>query len=203
VKRNRTCLKKLVVLSIALTFSCATADPTAAYVQRYAITPGSEYTYFPSQFAGGIPGGEPSDFELDFGVSGFFSVEYESQTARLLDVEILLSGNEAVQANPPGGTLVTAERVAEWLEGRLMELLPNLPPWDEYADQTHPDFHLLDFGSSVMLQGGYDTRPVDGDGLQFDLGAAAIPEPATLTIVILAAGLFVRRWRCLIASPRR
>jgi hypothetical protein len=196
MKRARAYLGNFGRLSFAIAVLCAVSDPSVAQVQRYRINPGGQYTYFPSPFAGGIPGGQPSDFELDFGVSGFFNVEYDSEMARFLDVDILLTGNEAVQDNPPAGTLVTAERVAMWLEGRLMELLPNLPPWDEYADHSHSDLHLLDFGGSVLLQGGYDARPVDGDGLLFELSATAVPEPAAFVLAVTAAVismLFLRR----------
>ena len=158
----------------------------AAQVQRYAINPGGEYTYLPSPEGPGIPGGMPSAYELDFGITGFFSIEYGDSTARLLDVDLMLLGNEPVQSNPPGLALVTPDRVATWLEERRFIQLPVGAPFDVYADELFP-LRLTDFlNGALALDGGFDFTPSDGIGLNFNLNATLIPEPASWLLACLA-----------------
>ncbi len=171
---------------------------TRGQVLRYAINPGGQYTYLPSPEGPGIPGGMPSAYELDFGVTGLFSVEYGDATARLVDVDLMLVGNEPVQANPPGLALVTGERVSTWLESRRFVQLPVGAPF-VYADDVFPTFTLTDFlNGTVSLGGGYDSTPADGIGVDFQLNATLIPEPASwlLAGLALAIGLamYRRRW---------
>ena len=157
---------------------------------RYAINPGGQYTYLPSPEGPGIPGGMPSAYELDFGVTGLFSVEYGDATARLVDVDLMLIGNEPVQANPPGLALVTGERVATWLEDRRFIRLPLGAPFDVYADETFPNLRLTDLlNGTVSLQGGFDSTPADGIGVDFQLNATLIPEPASLLLAGAAAAI--------------
>jgi len=169
------------------------ADPE---LKPYFIQPGSTYTYKPSPEGPGIPGGQPSAYELDFGVGGTFTVEYDrmADTARLLNVELVLTGNEAVQMNPPNAFVpVTADRVEDWLEARpLFHNLFVLAPWDQYQAEDPPGLYLFDFlQGSVRLEGGYDHTPADGDAMLFDINAGEqpIPEPGALALAGIALTL--------------
>jgi hypothetical protein len=172
---------------------------TRGQVLRYASNPGGQYTYLPSPEGPGIPGGMPTAYELDFGVTGLFSVEYGDATARLVDVELMLVGNETVQTNPPGLALVTGERVSTWLEDRRFIQLPVGAPFDVYADETFPALRLTDLlNGTVSLQGGFDSTPADGIGVNFQLNATLIPEPESLLLaglaVAIALGVNRTRW---------
>jgi hypothetical protein len=158
----------------------------AAQLQRYAINPGGQYTYLPSPEGPGIPGGMPSAYELDFGVTGFFSVEYSDTTARLLDVDLMLIGNEAVQSNPPGLALVTADRVAEWLESRRFIRQPIGAPFSGYTDEVIPLGHSNYLDGTVSIDGGFDFTPADGIGVNFRLNATLVPEPAGWLLACMA-----------------
>ncbi|MEX2140574.1 MAG: hypothetical protein WD894_15025 [Pirellulales bacterium] len=169
-----------------------------AQVQRYAINPGGQYTYLPSPEGPGIPGGMPSAYELDFGVTGFFSIDYGDSTARLLDVDLMLIGNEPVQANPPGLAFVTADRVADWLESRRFIQQPVGAPWSAYTDEVFPLGLTNLLNGTVSLDGGFDSTPADGIGLNFTLNATLIPEPPGWLLACLAMtalALLLRRRR--------
>jgi hypothetical protein len=146
------------------------------------------YTYKPSPEGPGITGGQPSAYQLDFGVAGAFSVEYDdvATTARFLNVELVLTGNEAIQMNPPPFTPVTADSVEQWLEDRLLFDIFTLAPWTEYHDRTFPNFALLDFDGSVLVRGGFDHTSADGTAMNFNISARLIPEPAAGALIGLA-----------------
>jgi len=168
-----------------------TAKLAAEEVVPYVIEPGSIYTYKPSPWLS-IPGGEPSPYQLDFGVNGTLSIEYDrmAATARLLNVELVLTGNEAVQMNPPYELMpVTADRVEDWLEARLFHNLFVLAPVDQYQAENPSGLYLYDFlNGAVQLQGGYDITFVDGDGMLFNVAARVtpIPEPGSLALAGIA-----------------
>lgn len=179
-------------LFIFLFLAALPSNEVSAQVPRFAINPGGQYTYLPSPEGPGIPGGMPSAFELDFGVSGLFSIEFGDMTARFLDVDLTLLGNEAVQSNPPGLALVTADRVGSWLEERRFNQLPVAGPFDVYADEMFPSLMLTDFlNGMVLLDGGFDFRRVDGNGVDFTLSATIIPEPAGCLLACLAIAALV------------
>jgi hypothetical protein len=162
----------------------------AAEQKRYVITPSGAYEYLPSPLSPGLPGGMPSAYELDFGVSGLFTVEFEETTARLLGVDLMLLGNEAIQINPPAATPVTPDRVASWLMARRFIKQPVAGPFDLYTDEIFPNLQIIDtLNGMVRLEGGFDATPIDGIGLQFGLNATLIPEPAGLQLAYAAGAL--------------
>jgi hypothetical protein len=178
------------VVAVAISSALAPAGLPAQETVQYAISPGSQYTFKPSPFIG-IPGGQPSEFQLDFGVSGFFTVEYDNpaDTARILSADIALFGNEAIQNNPPNGfTPVTAARVASYLEERLFAEFQVAGEFVEYAAQQPTGLRLRDFLNGVLtLTGGFDHTPVDGTAMLFNVSASVVPEPASLILVLVAA----------------
>jgi hypothetical protein len=178
-------------LIFAATLASSTSA-SAAELKRYAITPGGTYTYLPSPLGPGVPGGMPSAYELDFGVTGFFTVEYGETAARLLDVDLTLLGNQAIQENPPAASPVTSDRVATWLEARHLLKQPVAGPFDLYTDEIFPNLQLIDtLNGFVRLEGGFDSTPADGIGMQFGLNATLIPEPGGLQLTYAAGTLLI------------
>jgi hypothetical protein len=182
------------LLFLALT---ATAAPAAVTQTTYRINPGGQYEYKPSPWVP-IPGGVPSPSELDFGIGGTFTYELDTtaKTARLLDLDLALTGNEPIQAAPPTLAPVTADRVEAWLANQLFveDFIGGLL---HLESSTRPNLKLTDaLNGNLTLVGGYNLTPVDGDGVHFNFSAVAIPEPAaaTLMAVALAVG-FVRKRR--------
>jgi hypothetical protein len=178
----------------------------AAEVQRHQINSDGQYTYLPSPMGPGIAGGVPSNYQLDFGVTGFFSVEYADAAARILDVDLTFVGNQTVQENPPELTLVTADRVEDWLESRQFVQESTTETFALYTDQIFPDFKLFNFSDgTVRLEGGYNATPADGIGVQFRVNALAVPEPSSqlMFCVALLFGGIGRRKHLHARSSRR
>jgi hypothetical protein len=174
-----------------------TAAPAAAAVtqQLYQINPGGDYQYFPSPEGPGIPGGVPNDFQLDFGIGGTFIYEFDTAgpTARLLDLNLFLAGNEAIQAAPPPFGRVTADRVETYLASHafVTDFIGGLV---HLESSTHPNLKLTDsVNGNLAIFGGSDARPVDGDGLNFQFSARAAPEPANVLLITTAALAMLRR----------
>lgn len=194
---------KLILL--ATSFLATSAGTTAAAITQttYRLFPGGQYTYKPSPWVG-IPGGVPSDYQLDFGVGGTFVYELDTAgpAARLLNLNLTLSGNEAIQAAPPPFAVVTADRVEECLAshafvedfiGGLLHLESSL----------HPGLKLTDsLSGHVSISGGFDATPVDGHGLLFNFSAKAIPEPGGMALVALTAVSVLGRRSSRELSPR-
>ena len=44
-------------------------------------------------------------------------------------------------------------------------------------------------GDQLLLTGGRDDRPIDGDGFRFDVRAAVVPEPASTLLAVWSAVL--------------
>ncbi|TWT90656.1 hypothetical protein Mal64_10500 [Pseudobythopirellula maris] len=185
------------LFAAAALLAVSTAAPLMqAETLRYAIDPGGRMTYFPSPFTP-IDGCQPNSAECEFGVSGSFSVDYDSTTdsAVLLDLDLMLTGNDAVQIAPPVATLTSKLAVEAYLASRQFDDLPTAGPFDTYTDQSHPALVLTSFNNGVSLAGGYDTRAMDGDGVVFILTASVIPEPASLALTAPLALLLLRRRR--------
>src|SRR5688572_14438099 len=106
----------ILFASLMLTTAAATAAADLTQT-TYLIHPGGQYTYKPSPEGPGIPGGVPNAFELDFGIGGTFVYEFDTAgpTARLFHLDLVLTGNQAIQAAPPPGATVTADRVEAYL----------------------------------------------------------------------------------------
>ena len=185
---NRTSYVAICFIALAAVSESLTAR--AAVVQRYSILTGGEYSYLPSQMGPGVPGCSPSDFECDFAIAGQFSLIFDGSpdTARFVNLDLVLIGNEDIQNNPPIVAPVTADRVEAWLAARVFNQEAVGAPIDFYRDSQLPTFAVTDFlTGTIGLVGGYDNRPVDGDGLHFNLLARLVPEPSSLALVGLAA----------------
>ena len=187
-------------LAIALALlNIAVATASAAVTQTtYQIDPGGQYQYKPSPWVG-IPGGSPSDYELDFGIGGTFTYELDAtaMTARLLNFNLFLTGNEPIQAAPPDFTPVTADRVEAYLASHLFveDFIGGLL---HLESSTVPGLKLTDsLNGNIAITGGFDMTPVDGQGMQFQFSAQAIPEPTGMALVTAAAAALciVRRRR--------
>lgn len=174
------------------------ATAVAAVTQKaYKINPGGQYQYKPTPWVS-IPGGVPSQYELDFGIGGTFVYELDTtaQTARLLNLNLFLTGNESIQASPPNLVPVTADRVEAYLADQLFieDFIGGLL---HLKSSTIPDLKLTDgLNGNITLSGGYDATPVDGQGVEFQFSAVAVavPEPATVSL-LAAAALFLGRRR--------
>jgi hypothetical protein len=103
-----------------------------------------------------------------------------------------LLGNQAVQENPPAAAPVTSDRLANWLEARSFLKQPVAGPFDLYTDEIFSGFQLTNtLNGMVTLQGGFDTTPVDGIGMQFSLNATLVPEPDALALACAACALTI------------
>jgi hypothetical protein len=175
----------LTLFALATTAATAVADFTQT---TYQINPGGQYTYKPSGFGPGIPGGDPSEYQLDFVIGGTFVYELDTAgpTARLLDLHLVLTGNEDIQASPPSFATVTSDRVGEYLAshtfvedfvGGLLHL----------KSSTQEGLKLTDsLNGNLAINGGFDATPVDGTAVLFDFSATAIPEPTAITLFAAA-----------------
>jgi hypothetical protein len=163
---------KLIALAIIAAIALAPLGVTGQELLKFAISPGSMYTYRPSPWTW-IPGGEPSPGQLDFGVSGVLVFDPFVGSFRAAD--IALSGNESIQHDPPGYMPVTAPRVASFLESRSFGAAQFGP---EYVELTAdwPRGLLLRYYSNgdLTLTGGYDATPIDGDGMLFNVSATPL-----------------------------
>jgi hypothetical protein len=184
--------KRIALVSILLLL----AAPAHAVVtqQAYQINPGGSYQYKPSGEGPGIPGGMPSDYQLDFGIGGTFVYELDATvpTARLLNLNLVLAGNEAIQAAPPVFGRVTADRVESYLANQMFveDFIGGLL---HLKSSTFPNLKLTDgLNGNLTITGGYDNTPVDGDALHFQFSAVAIPEPTALMLLAVAVFVFVR-----------
>lgn len=162
------------------------AAPARAVVtqQAYQINAGGSYQYTPGPEGLGIPGGMPSDFQLDFGIGGTFLYELDTSgpTARLLNLNLVLTGNEAIQAAPPIVLPVTVNRVGTYLANQVFveDFIGGLL---HLESATVPGLKLTDsLNGNLTIIGGYDDTPVDGDGLNFQFSARSIPEPSTCAL---------------------
>jgi hypothetical protein len=189
--------KLILFASLILTTAAETA---LADITRttYEINPGGQYTYKPSPFGSGIPGGIPSAYELGFGIGGTFVYELDNSgpTARLLDLDLMLTGNEAIQAAPPAFDAVTADRVEEFLASQTFveDFVGGLL---HLESSTYPELKLTDgLNGSLSISGGFDSTPVDGNGMLFDFSAVAVPEPTGFTLVATAMFALCARRSC-------
>ena len=176
----------------------ATAAPAAVTQTTYRINPGGQYEYKPSPWVP-IPGGVPSPSELDFGIGGTFTYELDTtaKTARLLNLDLKLTGNEAIQNQSPTPGMVNAPNIERFLNNRLFveDFIGGLL---HLETSNYPNLKLTDgLNGNLALFGGYDSTPVDGDAIRFNFSAVAIPEPAAATLLAIAlacSGTRRRRW---------
>jgi hypothetical protein len=191
-----------LILFASLVLTTAAATVAADVTQTtYLIHPGGQYTYKPSPEGPGIPGGIPNAYELEFGIGGTFVYELDTvgPTARLLHLELLLTGNPTIQAAPPAGATVTADRVEEYLASHTFveDFIGGLL---HLKSSTQEGLKLTDgLNGNLSISGGFDNTPADGTGLQFNFSAVAIPEPAGIALVATAvlASFGRRSFRCI------
>jgi hypothetical protein len=178
-----------IASALLLLLLAAAQTPAAVTQTLYQINPGGEYQYKPPSFGPGIPGGMPSNYELDFGISGTFVYEFDTAgpTARLMNLNLVLTGNEAIQANPPGNQPVTADRVEAYLASHTFveDFIGGLV---HLESSTHPDLKLTDgLNGTLAINGGFDATPVDGPGMDFQFSAVVVPEPGAPVLLATAA----------------
>jgi hypothetical protein len=130
----------------------------------------------------------PNDYQLDFGIGGTFVYELDTSgpTARLLNLNLVLTGNEAIQTAPPAVAPVTADRVETYLANQVFveDFIGGLL---HLKSSTVPGLKLTDgLNGNLAIVGGYDNTPVDGDGLNFQFSARNIPEPSTCALAVVA-----------------
>ena len=185
-------------LAIALLLLNIVTSATAAVTQTtYQIDPGGQYQYKPSPWVG-IPGGVPSQYELDFGIGGTFTYELDTtaETARLLNLNLFLTGNEAIQLAPPDFTPVTADRVETYLASHLFveDFIGGLL---HLESSTVPGLKLTEsLNGNLLIAGGFDMTPVDGQGMEFQFSASVVPEPTGMALyTAAAAALYIKRRR--------
>jgi hypothetical protein len=180
---------------VVLHFAAASAE--AAVTQTtYQINPGGVYQYLPSGFVP-IPGGMPSEYQLDFGIGGTFTYELDSvgPTARLLDLNLVLTGNETIQAAPPPVAPVTADRVEQYLASNTF-VPDTIGAFLYLKSSTYPNLKLTDtLSGGLFITGGFDGRFIDGAGLHFQFIASEIPEPSTIALAAAAALVLLRARR--------
>ena len=168
----------------------------AVETQQYTTSPNGTYLYVPSPEGPGIAGCDPSFFSCSFGIGGEFTVEYGDSTARFTNLNLVLSGNEVVQNNPPGGALVTADRVEAWLAGRVFELDSESALAAVYVDSEFPTFTMLSSpDGELSLTGGYNHTFFDGNAVHFDFTATVVPEPSAWATAIMTMLVLLPGWR--------
>lgn len=190
--------KRIAASWLLLTLAAAPAEAVVIQ-QTYQIHAGGSYTYKPSPFGGAIPGGVPSNLLLSFGVGGTFDYRYDTAgpTGTLLNLNLFLTGNEPIQAAPPGGAPVTADRVETYLANQtfVTDFIGGLV---HLKSSTVPGLKLTDgLNGNVAIHGGYDNTFVDGDGMQFQFSAVTgvIPEPGCIPLAATSVLALLHRRR--------
>jgi hypothetical protein len=141
----------------------------------------------------------PTEYQLDFGIGGTFDylLDTMAEEAQLLNLNLFLTGNEAIQASPPPVAPVTADRVEDFLANQtfVTDFIGGLL---HLESSTHPNLKLTDgLNGNIAIGGGYDLRILDGDGVhyQFSASVVLIPEPATVVLLATAAFPILSRAR--------
>jgi len=188
---------RLISSILLLTYASSTQATAAVTQTTYQINPGGQYQYKPSPWVG-IPGGVPSEYELDFGIGGTFTYELDTtaKTARLLNLNLVLTGNEAIQMQSPPPGLVNAANVERYLDSKLF-VEDFVGALLHLKAEAIPGLKLTDsLNGNIAIVGGYDSTPVDGNGVYFQFSAQAIPEPTGMALVsAAAAALCIKRRR--------
>ncbi len=168
------------VLSLALLVLSTATSADAANITRtvYKIQPNGQYTYKPSPWSQGFPGGVPNPYQLDFAVSGTFlyELDWTVPSARLLFLNLNLTGNEAIQADPPSLEPVTADRVEAYLASHTFveDFIGGLL---HLESSIHEGLKLTDgLNGNLALHGGFDATPVDGTAMLFNFSAVVLPD---------------------------
>lgn len=184
-----------LLTALTLAFVVATTTEGAVTQTPYQINATGKYTYKPSPWVG-IPGGVPSEYQLEFGISGTFTYELDSvgPAARLLNLDLTLTGNEPIQAAAPDFHAVTADRVATWLAGHtfVTDFIGGLL---HLQSSTTSGLKLTDsLSGNIAINGGFDHTPADGAGMLFQFSAIRVPEPTSAALLAMSP-LALRRQR--------
>lgn len=198
MKIYKTCLVVPMLFTVSSTTFAQFESPIL-----FQILPGSEYTYLPSPESPGIPGCDPNDFQCDFEITGFFTLEIlptALPTARIVNADLTLFGNESVAG--PG--LTTVESVENWLESQELVLTVSIPEATAFQSTTLPgiadpfiiSYDLRGFGNHGRMDGGTNFTPSDGNGVDFRVNLLRIPEPASAFLLLIGGGGFIANRRC-------
>ena len=171
----------LAVLATALS---AKADPGVLL----RVEPGSTFSYLVAGFSPVPDCDGNDDRQCDFGVTGSLRFDGEAITQAALTLTSPVPVDPVLPAQ-----LTTADRVEEFLEGLTWLPALSLPGTASFfATNLPPGGDLLlsydappTRGAPGSLSGGYDARPIDGDGAVFALVLTVVPEPATASIAAL------------------
>jgi hypothetical protein len=165
------------------------AIPSSAFAQTsVTLDPATaRFTYFPSPEGPGIPGGVPNPFELHFGMQGTFVIEeLPNNAGDITQANLILVGNDAAFQNDPARRAKIEESARRILLDAMFSVERG-PPLDRTAFRAaFPPFGrdlTLEFFRQTLQQmdGGPDTRAVDGDGVLYTY---PIPEPATIVLLL-------------------
>lgn len=191
-------------LLVGTVLICLTVTDASGAILRYRVIPLQfpvpQYVYRPPT---AIPGGMPSPELLEFGVVGEFSVDYQGGmgSARFIDVDLTLTGNEIVQNSPPPGALVTSDRLAEWLEARTMHQVISATIVAIYEDVHLPGLRLRsDLNLPYIEYTNFDFLFPPDEDVAFQLRAVLVPEPSGLAAVAVCTGSWILRRRSVSSS---
>ncbi|MEO0531040.1 MAG: hypothetical protein AAF266_10780 [Planctomycetota bacterium] len=162
----------------------------------FEVLPGSSYSYLVGGFSPVPDCDGNDDTQCDFGLSGTFTFDGQSIT----EANLVLDSPLTVDPIVPG-QLTTAERVEDFLEGLTWAEVPPFPPTVLFDATNLPGPGNLALaydgpgliGATGNLMGGYDARPVDGDGVGFNATLRIVPEPATALLITCGMLLTGRR----------
>lgn len=157
-------VKRVLAATVLVLLAAATAQAIVTQTP-YQIHAGGLYNHLPSPEGPGISGGAPSQYNLGFGISGTFTYELDTAgpTARLLDLHLALTGNEAIQAAPPDFAPVTANRVEAWLASHTF-VTDFIGGHLHLKSSITEGLKLTDDRDGVIaITGGFNHTPADGD----------------------------------------
>jgi hypothetical protein len=182
------------------------AIPSSAFAQTsVTLEPATaRFTYFPSPEGPGIPGGVPDPFELHFGMQGTFVVEeLPNNTGDITQANFILLGNDAAFQNDPARRAAIEETARQILLDAMFSVERG-PPLDRTVFRAgFPPFGrdlTLEFfrQTLVRMDGGPDSRPVDGNGVLYTYPVPEPPARALLLIACACGGI----WRMVIVARR-
>jgi hypothetical protein len=131
---------------------------------------GGRFTYFPSGFGPGVPGCMPNNYQCDFRVAGILGIDVamDEMSAQITQPRLNLVGNEQLAAETRDSI---SQSVADFLSQTELILRERTPTEHifEHTFTLNKTLTVAVNDARVEIDGGYDNRPVDGDGMLFDL----------------------------------
>lgn len=192
-------LSRLLRAPAACFTAAALLLPSLAHATTpFEILPGSTFSYFVSGFSPVPDCDGNDDRQCDFGVTGTF----EFDGVAITDADLTLTSPLTVDPVLPG-QLTTADRVEDFIEGLTWIAVPPFPPLQVFEATNLPGSGTLTLAFTTppqgdgtgFLTGGYDSRPIDGDGVAFDWALRVIPEPGAGVMVLTAIAAAAARRR--------